>query len=82
MILARLAVDRVFQGKGLGTALLKDALLCITAAAEIVGIRAVLVHAKDDRAQGFYEHFNFDPSPTDPYHFISDHGGFAAPLAA
>jgi len=37
-------------------------------AAGIAGIRAFLVHAKDDRAKAFYEHFNFFLSPTDPYH--------------
>jgi len=36
--------------------------------ADIAGIRAILVHAKDDEARRFYEHFNFDPSPTDNYH--------------
>ncbi|WP_220634520.1 hypothetical protein [Georgfuchsia toluolica] len=32
------------------------------------GIRAVIAHAKDDEARRFCEHFDFDPSPTDPYH--------------
>lgn len=39
-------------------------------AADIVGIRAVLVHAKDDAARRFYEHFDFDPSPVDPLHLF------------
>lgn len=68
MLLARLAVDRNYQGKGLGAALLKDALLRTLQAADIVGIRAVLVHAKDEAAQRWYRGFDFQPSPTDPYH--------------
>ena len=67
MILARLAVDSREQGKGLGAALLKDAMLRTFRAAGIAGIRALFVHAKDDEAKGFYEHFNFKPSPTDPH---------------
>jgi len=68
MLLARLAVDNTFKGKGLGAALLHDALSRTLQAADIAGIRAVIVHAKDDNARRFYEHFDFDPSPTDPYH--------------
>lgn len=68
MLLARLAVDNEAKGNGLGAALLYDALARTLQAADIAGIRAVLVHAKDDAARRFYEHFDFDPSPTDPYH--------------
>jgi len=68
MLLARLAVDKEAKGKGLGAALLHDALARTLQAADIAGIRAVIVHAKDDEARRFYEHFDFDPSPTDPYH--------------
>jgi len=68
MLLARLAVDNGAKGGGLGAALLQDALARTLQAAEIAGIRAMIVHAKDDAARRFYEHFNFDPSPTDPYH--------------
>lgn len=68
MLLARLAVDQRERGKGLGAALLHDALARTLQAADIAGIRAVLVHAKDEQARRFYEHFDFDPSPTDPYH--------------
>jgi GNAT superfamily N-acetyltransferase len=70
MILARLAVDRRFQGLGLGRALLKDALLRTTQAAEIAGIRAILVHAKDDAARNWYLQWGFESSPTDPYHLF------------
>lgn len=60
ILLARLAVDRKEQGRGLGAALLKDAFYRIASAAEIVGARAVLVHANDSEAKSFYERFNFD----------------------
>ena len=70
MLLARLAIDRSDQGKGLGKALLKDALLRTGQAADIAGIRALLVHAKDDEARAWYEQFDFEPSPTDPYHLF------------
>lgn len=70
MILARLAVDKEHQGKGLGQALLKDALLRTAQAADIAGIRCLLVHAKDDAARLWYESWEFDPSPTDPYHLF------------
>jgi len=63
ILLARLAVDKREQGSGLGKALLKDALARIAQAADIVGARAVLVHAIDEAARKFYEHFDFEPSP-------------------
>jgi GNAT superfamily N-acetyltransferase len=70
MLLARLAVAATWQGKGLGSGLLKDAVLRTLQAADIAGIRAIAVHAKDDDARGFYERFGFVPAPTDPYHMF------------
>jgi len=70
MVLARLAVAEDHQGQGLGAALLKDAIGRTMAAADIAGIRALAVHAKDLRAQGFYGHFGFRPSPSDPQHLF------------
>ncbi len=70
ILLARLAVDTSLQGRGIGPALLKDALLRTAKAADTIGARALLVHAKDDNAKGFYEHFTFEPSPSDPYHLM------------
>ncbi|MBW4047492.1 MAG: GNAT family N-acetyltransferase [Proteobacteria bacterium] len=70
MILARLAVDKAHQRKGLGQALLKDALLRTAQAADIAGIRCLLVHAKDDAASRWYESWEFEPSLTDPYHLF------------
>lgn len=70
MLLARLAVALNHQGRGLGQALLKDALLRTLQAADIAGVRALLVHAKDDRARDWYERFDFTPSPTDSHHMF------------
>jgi GNAT superfamily N-acetyltransferase len=65
-LLGRLAVDRSWQGKGLGRALLRDAALRILGAAETIGVRAILVHAISEDAKAFYEASGFAPSPVDP----------------
>jgi len=70
MVLARLAVSVGWQGKGVGAGLLKDALLRTLQAADIAGIRAFSVHAKDEEARAFYERFDFIPSPSDPMHLF------------
>jgi GNAT superfamily N-acetyltransferase len=67
MILARLAVDLQHQGAGLGKALLKNALLRTAQAADIAGIRALLVHAKDEPARQWYLNWEFEPSLSDPF---------------
>src|ERR1039457_2745764 len=66
MVLGRLAVDKSFQGRGVGAGLLRDAVLRIIQAAEIAGIRGVLVHAISDAAKRFYESYGFIASPVDP----------------
>jgi ribosomal protein S18 acetylase RimI-like enzyme len=66
MVLARLAVDSAYQKKGLGSALLKDALLRTLAAAQIAGFRAVLLHAMSDDAKRFYTRAGFYECPVDP----------------
>jgi GNAT superfamily N-acetyltransferase len=66
MVLGRLAVDRRWQGRGFGRALVRDAILRTFQAADIAGIRAILVHAKDQRAKAFYERCGFLTSPIDP----------------
>lgn len=71
MLLARLAVHRDWQGKGIGAGLLRDAVLRTLQAADIAGIRALAVHAKDDRARTFYRSFDFAESPTDPLHLFA-----------
>lgn len=70
MLLARLGVSVDWQGRGVGAGLLKDAMLRTVNAADIAGIRAFAVHAKDERAQAFYRHFDFIESPTDPLHMF------------
>ena len=70
MILARLAIDQKHQRQGLGKALLKNALLRTVQAADIAGIRALLIHAKDEEARSWYRHWEFEESPTDPYHLF------------
>ncbi|GMV48593.1 GNAT family N-acetyltransferase [Nitrospirales bacterium NOB] len=70
MLLARLAVDLRWQKQGVGAALLKDAMLRTLQAADIAGIRAFVVHAKDQAASTFYERFDFLRSPTDPLHLL------------
>ncbi len=69
VILARLAVDERYQGRGIGRSLLQDALLRVVGAAQAVGIRALVVHAHE-QARELYLRFGFEPSPTDPLHLI------------
>lgn len=66
MVIGRLAVDRAYQGRGIGKGLLRDAILRTLQAAEIAGIRAILVHAKTETAKHFYEKCGFVASPVEP----------------
>lgn len=68
MLLARLAIHKDWQRKGVGRALLRDAVLRTLQAADIAGIRALVVHAKNDEAKQYYGQFDFSESPTDPLH--------------
>jgi len=70
MLLARLAIDRRWQGQGVGKGLLRDAMQRTLQAADIAGIRAFAVYAKGEEARRFYQHFDFIPSPTDPMHLM------------
>lgn len=70
VLLARLAVDRRHRGRGLGSSLLRDAMLRCLGASEAIGVRAMVVHAKDRRARAWYERYGFEASPTDPLHLI------------
>jgi GNAT superfamily N-acetyltransferase len=70
MILARLAVDVRETGQGLGKALLKDAILRTLQAADIAGLKAIFVQAKDQDAERFYAMHGFIPSPGDPFHLF------------
>ena len=66
MITGRLAIDRGFQDRGLGKALLRDAVLRTLQAASIAGMRGLLLHAISDKAKRFYVHCGFSESPLDP----------------
>jgi GNAT superfamily N-acetyltransferase len=66
VVLARLAVDRSYQGMGLGRALMQDAGKRVLHAADAIGIRGLLVHALDETVKEFYERLGFDSSPLDP----------------
>ena len=70
ILIGRLAVDRKEQGRGLGAHLLRDAIAKSVEAGELIGARAILLHAMNDNPRSFYLHFNFEPSPTDDYHLI------------
>jgi GNAT superfamily N-acetyltransferase len=63
VIIGRLAVDKTFQGKGMGRGMLKDALLRVTKASELVGARAVIVHAVDQESVPFYARYGFRAFP-------------------
>ena len=65
-VLARLAVDQAWRGQGIGSGLLKDALMRCTQASGLVGGRALLCHAIDEQARAFYLRHGFQPSPLDP----------------
>jgi GNAT superfamily N-acetyltransferase len=66
VLLGRLAVDRRFQGRGLGAALLRHAIEVTIVAADAVGIRLLIVNALGERAAACYRRFGLEPSPTNP----------------
>lgn len=66
ILLRRMAVDRRHQGKGLGGAMLNHFMTKAIEVSEKVGVRLVLVHAKDEQAKAFYSHHGFIESPIDP----------------
>lgn len=70
ILLARLAVDERHQGAGLGRSLLQDVLLRCVEAADAIGARVLLVHAKHDSAKAWYLQFGFEESPSDPLHLL------------
>lgn len=70
MLLARMGVAVGWQGKKVGAGLLRNAMQRTLQAADIAGVRALAVHAKDEEAQAFYRHFDFIESPTDPLHMF------------
>lgn len=70
ILLARLARDHRHAERGVGASLLQDALLRAAEAADQIGARVVLVHAKHEVARAFYVKYGFEESPTDPLHLM------------
>ena len=71
VLMTRLNVDRTAQGLGLGRSLVVDALARVVQAAEVIGVRALLIHAESENARQFYLHLaEFESSPTDPLHLV------------
>ncbi|MHC5936434.1 GNAT family N-acetyltransferase [Nostoc sp.] len=66
MLIGRLAVDTKWEGQGIGSGLLKDAIIRILSVSQIAGVRCILVHAKDEEAKRFYLKRGFQPSPIKP----------------
>jgi GNAT superfamily N-acetyltransferase len=66
VVLGRLAVDSALHGKGVGRALVRDAGMRVLQAADVIGLRGMMVQALSDEAKVFYEHVGFEPSPIDP----------------
>jgi GNAT superfamily N-acetyltransferase len=65
-VLARVAVDRDWQGRGIGRALFRDAAHRVAQAADAIGIRGIVVHAISEQAKSFYVALGFDLSPREP----------------
>jgi GNAT superfamily N-acetyltransferase len=65
-VLGRLAVDRDWQGKGMGRSLFRDAAIRVAHAADVIGIRGIVVQAISEEAKNFYIAIGFDPSPREP----------------
>jgi GNAT superfamily N-acetyltransferase len=70
ILIARLAVDREHQRAGLGLSILEDVMLRCLDAAEAIGARVLLVHAKHEAAKARYMQYGFEESPTDPLHLL------------
>jgi GNAT superfamily N-acetyltransferase len=66
VVLGRLAIDRAYQGHGLGRAMFQDAGRRVIQAADAVGIRGLLVHALSEEAKAFYLGLGLDQSPLEP----------------
>jgi GNAT superfamily N-acetyltransferase len=82
LLLGQLAADREWAGQGIGTALLRDALIRCVGGATLIGGRALVVNAVDDEAAAFWKRRGFLPSRDDPYTLFRSISGIAASLAA
>jgi len=81
VVLARLAISRSHQGRGLGRALFQDAGRRVIYAAEMIGIRGLLVHAISDEAKAFYQQLGLAPSPLEPMTLMTTVTDLRAALA-
>jgi GNAT superfamily N-acetyltransferase len=79
-LLGRLAVDKEFQGKGLGSILLADACIKVVRASEVLAVAGLIVDAKDESAAAFYRHFGFVPMPGQPRRLLLPRKGFPPPI--
>jgi len=82
LLLGQLAVDRSWIGKGVGTGLLKHALLRCVAAARLIGGRALVVSAVDSEAAAFWRKRGFLPSKDDPLVLFRSMADIAASIGA
>lgn len=70
-ILARIAVDQAYEGQGIGSHLFRDAVCSVIRVADTIGIRALLIHAKNEDARNWYRtKFGLQPSPIDSLQFL------------
>ena len=81
VILARLAVDRAWQGRGMGRGLFRDAAQRVVQAADTIGIRGILVHAISEQARNFYLALGFDECPGQPMMLVATVADLRAALA-
>lgn len=82
VLLGRMGVDVRHQGKDLGVEMIRQAGQRAIAAADLIGARGLLIHAIDDRAQGFYEHIGLERSPHSDRMFLIGMGELTATFAA
>lgn len=82
VVVARLAISRSHQGKGIGRALFQDAAQRVIHAAETIGIRGVLVHAISDEAKAFYLRLGLELSPLEPMTLMTTVADLRAALTA
>lgn len=80
VILARLAVDRAWQGRGVGRALFRDAAMRVNQAADAIGVRGIVVHAISEQARRFYMALGFDECPGEPMMLVVTLGDLRAGL--
>ncbi len=81
VVLARLAVDRIAQGQGIGRALFRDAARRTVIAAGEIGVRGLIVHALDQSALDFYLALGLTPSPTEPLTVMATIGDLEAAMS-